>query len=73
MFTKISALLGEATNLVRSVANVTGSNAVTDTIDDTLSTLKYNSDTAASNIDGAQGNLEGIGDAAGRLSDTAKE
>ncbi|MQX37596.1 hypothetical protein [Roseospira navarrensis] len=73
MFSKISSMLGEATNLVRSVTNVTGSNAITDAIDDGLSTMKYNSDTASSNIEGTKGNLEGVGDAAGRLSDSTKE
>ncbi|KAA5605284.1 hypothetical protein F1188_12000 [Roseospira marina] len=73
MFLKMSAMLDGATNLVRSVTNVTGSNAATTAIDNALSTLKSKSDGAAGSIDSAENNMTGVGDAYNDMKDTMKK
>jgi len=73
MFLKISEMLGGATNLLRSVANVTGSNAIADSLDDALSTLKSQSDGVASNLDGVQNRVQGVGQAADDMKDIMKD
>ncbi|WP_299442370.1 hypothetical protein [uncultured Rhodospira sp.] len=72
MFRAFSDMLGGAQNLVRSVTNVTGSNALTDSVDKALSSAKSQSDSTSSTIEHAETDVNNIGRAAEDMNDTTK-
>jgi hypothetical protein len=69
MLTKMSSVLGLGQNVVRSVANVTGNNAVTDFLDDKISTLKSSADGASSEIEGTKKAVGDVGHSVGKMKD----
>ena len=73
MFRKMSEMLGGAQNLVRSVTNLTGTNAVADSLDNTLSDLKYKSDSASSNIESTENSVRDVGRSVDQMNDAAKD
>jgi hypothetical protein len=73
MFRKMSEMLGGAQNLVRSVTNLTGSNAVADSLDDTLSDLKYKSDSTSSTIESTENGVRDVGRSVDQMNDAAKD
>jgi methyl-accepting chemotaxis protein len=73
MFRKMSEMLGGAQNLVRSVTNLTGSNAIADSLDDTLSGLKSKADSTSSTIESTENSVGDVARSVDQINDTAKD